>query len=38
MSMEINEQKTTYDGFIRYSVRSVVAIIAVLVLMAIFVA
>jgi len=36
--MEIDEQKTTYDAFIRYSVRSVVAIIAVMVLMAAFVA
>ncbi len=38
MSMEIEEQKGTYSAFIRYSVRSAIAIAAVLAFMAIFVA
>lgn len=38
MPMNTDDQKVTYDGFIRYTVRSVIAIVAVLVLMAIFIA
>lgn len=38
MTMEIDDQKDTYSGFIRYTVRSVVAIVVVLVLMAAFLA
>lgn len=36
--MEIEDQKTTFDGFVRYTVRSVIAIIVVMVLLAMFVA
>jgi len=36
--MEIEDQKTTFDGFVRYTVRSVIAIVVVMGLMAIFVA
>lgn len=36
--MEIEEQKTTFDGFVKYTIRSVIAIVVVMVLMAIFVA
>jgi len=36
--MDIEEQKGTYDGFIKYTVRSTVAIIVVMALLAIFVA
>ena len=36
--MEIEDQKTTFDGFVRYTVRSVIAMIVVMGLLAIFVA
>jgi len=36
--MEIEDQKTTFDGFVKYTVRSVIAIVIVMGLMAIFVA
>ncbi len=36
--MGIEDQKTTFDGFVRYTVRSVVAIIVVMGLLAMFVA
>ncbi len=36
--MEIEDQKTTFDGFVRYTVRSVIAIVVVMALMAIFIA
>lgn len=36
--MEIEDQKTTFDGFVKYAVRSTVAIVIVMALMAIFVA
>lgn len=36
--MEIEDQKTTFDGFVKYTVRSVIAIVVVMALMAIFVA
>ncbi|WCL53094.1 MULTISPECIES: aa3-type cytochrome c oxidase subunit IV [Kordiimonadales] len=38
MSMDVKEQETTYNGFIKVAVRSTVAIVAVLVLMKIFLA
>lgn len=38
MSMDIEDQKVTYSAFMRYMVRSVVAILAVMVFMAIFLA
>ncbi len=38
MAMDTEEQKVTYDGFLRYTVRSVIAIVVVLGLMAIFIA
>lgn len=36
--MDIKEQKSTYDGFIKVSVRSTIAIVAVMVFLAMFVA
>jgi hypothetical protein len=36
--MKIDDQKQTYDGFMRYTTRSVIAIVGVMVLLAIFVA
>lgn len=36
--MEIEDQKTTFDGFVKYTVRSVIAIVVVMALMAIFIA
>jgi len=36
--MDIEDQKKTYDGFIKISVRSTLAIIFVMLLLAIFVA
>lgn len=36
--MDINDQQQTYAGFMRYTVRSVIAIVGVMVLLAIFVA
>lgn len=36
--MEIDDQKSTYEGFIKIGVRSTVAIIVVMVLLAAFVA
>jgi len=36
--MDIKEQERTFDGFMKYSVRSTVAIIVVLALLAAFVA
>lgn len=36
--MDIKEQERTFDGFMKYSVRSTVAIIIVLALLAAFVA
>lgn len=35
---DIEEQKATFDGFIKYSVRSTIAIVVVMVLLAAFVA
>jgi len=36
--MEIEDQKTTFDGFVRYTVRSAIAIVVVMGLLAMFVA
>lgn len=36
--MEIEDQKNTFDGFVKYTVRSVIAIIVVMALMGIFLA
>lgn len=36
--MEIEDQKQTYDGFIKWSVRSTVVIVAVMLFLAAFVA
>lgn len=38
MTMKIEEQKGTYSAFIRYSIRSAIAIAVVLALMAMFIA
>lgn len=37
-AMEIEDQKTTFDGFVRYTIRSVIAIVIVMGLLAMFVA
>jgi hypothetical protein len=36
--VEIEDQKNTFDGFVKYTIRSVIAIVVVMALMGIFLA